>query len=166
MLARFPRRGHAGFTLLEVVVAMAILATVLVVLLENHSTSIRMSERARKLSIAANLARDLMTEVEMQGFPELGSETGDFEEKYPGQFPDFTWERNVNISIFADFIREVEVKVTYLEDGRPRSIELLNFIGARDVKEQERAEEEVPDEDAEPGAGSQALSDFAGEGDN
>ena len=55
-----------GFTLLEVMVAMAILATVLVVLLQNHGMSIRMSQRARDASVAANLARDLMTEAELE----------------------------------------------------------------------------------------------------
>ena len=37
------RHARRGFTLLEVMVAMAILATSFVVLLENHGSSVRLS---------------------------------------------------------------------------------------------------------------------------
>ena len=131
--------GRKGFTLLEVMCAMAILATVLVVLLENHGMSIRMSLRARQASIAANLARDLMTEIELEGFPEVGSENGNFTDRYPGLYPGYTWEREVNESVFADYIREVTVRVHYPVDGAMAGIELLNLIGAKDIEEQEMA---------------------------
>ncbi len=124
---------------MEVMVAMAILATVLVVLLENHGMSIRISLRARQASVAANLARDLMTEIELDGFPDVGSEAGDFNESYPGLYPGYTWEREVNESVFADYIREVTVRVHYPVDGNQRGIELLNLIGAKDIEEQELA---------------------------
>lgn len=138
------RRHHpgvekAGFTLLEVLVAMAILSMVLVILLQNHGMSIRLSDRARKSSVAANLARDLMTDVEIEGFPELGSEEGDFSELYPGLYPGFTWQRQVNESIFADYIREVTVTVTYYDGEEPRVFELLNIVTARNTDEQEFA---------------------------
>ncbi|MBZ0273490.1 prepilin-type N-terminal cleavage/methylation domain-containing protein [bacterium] len=132
-----PRAGRGGFTLLEVFVAMAILATSLVVLLQNHSMSIRMSERARQTSIAANLARDLLTEVEIEGFPAVGAESGDFSARYPGLYPNFTWEREVTESFFVDFIRDVVVRVTYLEDGVPRTVEMIEMIAAKTLEEQE-----------------------------
>ena len=131
--------GRKGFSLLEVMIAMAILATVLVVLLQNHGMSIRVSLRARQASIAANLARDLMTEIELEGFPTVGSETGNFMDRYPGLYPGYTWEREVNESVFADYIREVTVRVNYPVDRSTAGIELLNLIGAKDIEEQEMA---------------------------
>jgi general secretion pathway protein I len=130
------RNPRGGFTLLEVMVAMAILATVLVVLLENHSMSIRMSQRARQNSLASNLARDLLTEVEIEGFPEINTEAGDFSQKYPGLFTGFSWERSISESAFVDFIREVVVRVTYMEGDIPHTVELIEMIGAKTTDEQ------------------------------
>ncbi|MCZ7583495.1 MAG: hypothetical protein M5R36_09265 [Deltaproteobacteria bacterium] len=118
---------------------MAILATVLVVLLQNHSMSIRLSQRARLTSIAANLARDLVTEIEVQGFPEVGSDAGDFSDLFPGLYAGFTWEKEVNESIFADFIREVVVRVTYIENGVPQTVEIMTMMSAMDADEQQLA---------------------------
>ena len=42
------------------------------------------------------LARALMTEIEVAPFPDLGLETGDFEDRYPGEFPSLRWEREIS----------------------------------------------------------------------
>ncbi len=139
MIGVFRRRARAGFTLIEVLVSMAILSMVLVILLQNHGMSIRLSERARKSSIAANLARDLMTEVEIEGFPEIGVEEGDFTQTYPGLYPGFTWQREVNESVFLDYIREVTVRVSYMDGDIPRVFELIDIIAARTAEEQDEA---------------------------
>ncbi|MCC6158006.1 MAG: prepilin-type N-terminal cleavage/methylation domain-containing protein [Deltaproteobacteria bacterium] len=139
MIGRMHRRGRAGFTLIEVLVSMAILSMVLVVLLQNHGMSIRLSERARKSSIAANLARDLMTEVELEGFPEIGVEEGDFTQTYPGLYPGFVWQREVNESIFLDYIREVTVRVSYMDGDEPRVFELMDIIAAKTSEDQDLA---------------------------
>lgn len=137
------RHWSAGFTLLEVMVSMAILATVMVVLLENHGSSLRMSERSRQVSLAINLAKDLMTETEIQGWPELGNETGDFEETYPGLYPGFFWERVVDENVFWTYIREVTVRVFWRDGPKTHDVEIIQFISAMDVEQQALAEEET-----------------------
>lgn len=139
---RLRRRRIRGFTLLEVMVAMAILATTMVVLLENHGSSLRLSERSRNVSIAINLAKDLMTDLEIKGWPELGSEQGNFEETYPGLYPNFRWERVVEENAFWSYIRECTVRVFWVEGPSEQKVEILQFIAAMDAEEQQIAKDE------------------------
>jgi general secretion pathway protein I len=128
-----------GFTLLEVLVAMAILATAFVILLEAHGASIRISDNARRLTVASALARDVMTEFEMNGFPEIGHQEGDFEEWYPTMYPEYSWEIEVIESMFWGNVREIYAKVIWIENGEPREVEIANFVAAMNEEEQDFA---------------------------
>jgi general secretion pathway protein I len=81
---------NRGFTLLEVMVAMGILAISYVTLLETQSASIRLSTFGRQTTAAIFLAQYKMEETEEKllkdGFPETDQdEDGNFEEQgYPG----------------------------------------------------------------------------------
>lgn len=88
------RPRHAGFTLLEVMIALAILAGSLVVLLRMSSTDIRAAHQAKLMGIATGLARGKMYDIEeillKDGFQETT-------QKIDGDFGDegmkrFTWE--------------------------------------------------------------------------
>jgi type II secretion system protein I len=149
------RHGSRGFTLLEVMVAMAILATVFVVLLENHGSSLRLSERSRNVTVAINLAKDMMTDLELQGWPELGGDGGNFEEMYPGLYPTFRWEREVNENAFWTYIRECTVRVYWRDGPVEQKVEILQYLAALDQEQQQMAEEESGggDDDTAGGAG-------------
>ncbi|MDP8256878.1 MAG: prepilin-type N-terminal cleavage/methylation domain-containing protein [Candidatus Alcyoniella australis] len=115
------RRG--GFTLLEVMVAIAIMATVMVALLQNHAFSISLSESARNQTLAAQLARLKITDIELLGYPPLEDDEGDFGELFPG----FTWRVEVDESFFPD-VREVHLLILWQEGPSPRELDLLYFI--------------------------------------
>ena len=119
--------------------AIAILATAMVILLEAHAASVRISDSARRMTKASALARDLMTEFELQGFPAPGMENGDFEQWYPGMYPDYRWEIEIMESMFWQNVREVYVKVLWMEGGDPRQVEVANFIAAMNEEEQDIA---------------------------
>ncbi len=90
--------GERGFTLLEVVIALAILALYLGVLLEVQVTSLHAAGRSRDMSIASMLARSKMIDVEQKLFDE-GFTLGEIEEQ--GDFtdegrPDFKWKYKVS----------------------------------------------------------------------
>ncbi len=87
------RRLEHGFTLMEVTIAMLILAVTLTALLEAQTVSLRNATRTRGLTIASLLARSKMVDIEQHLFDEgftLGEETdeGDFEEE---GHPKFKW---------------------------------------------------------------------------
>jgi len=141
------RRRRRGFTLLEVMVAMAILATAMVVLLENHGSSVRLSQRSRQVSIAINLAKDLMTDIELEGFPEIGDTSGNFEEEFPGLYPDYRWEREIVENNFWDYVRECYVRVYWQDGGYEQKIELTEYITAMDEEQRGYAEETAGTDD-------------------
>ena len=92
--ARSPKpRRRAAFTLLEVMVAMAILAMALTGILSANARNVVLTERAKMTSIAVQLLRmrfvELEDEVAESGFPDFDEErAGTFEEA--GQ-PNMRW---------------------------------------------------------------------------
>ncbi len=102
-------RGAAGFTLLEVMVALAVVATAFTALLGLQVRNVRLVAREQAYTQALLLARSMITEVELAGYPEVGFAEGDFEDTHPGRYPGFRWQRTV-----TDFLldtREVTVRV-------------------------------------------------------
>ena len=61
---RVLRTKSAGFTLLEVVIALGILAMSLTVLLESQASSVNSASRSRDLTVASLLARSKMVDIE------------------------------------------------------------------------------------------------------
>ena len=116
-----------GFTLLEVMVAIAILGTALVSLLSLHHQSMQSVIRAQEMTRASMLAQAVMTEAELERFPDLGRSTGDFQSSFPGQFQDFRWERVVEASANFPDVREVKIFVRY-GPGQSRSFALVEFL--------------------------------------
>jgi general secretion pathway protein I len=89
-----PRRAARGFTLLEVMVAMAILALSLTAAFEVVGGAMQNHMRARKLELATLLARAKLAEVEAK-FEEDGFR--DFDQAEDGTFddeghPEIAWE--------------------------------------------------------------------------
>lgn len=105
------RRGSAGFTLLEVLVAVAVLGLALVSLLGLHVRNLALIERDQRMTDATLLARQIMTEAETEGFPDLGHQNGDFEAWYPERYPDLRWERDVTELPGVISLRQVRVRV-------------------------------------------------------
>jgi general secretion pathway protein I len=113
MTMRASGRAHgraSGFTLLEVLVAVAVLGLALVSLLGLHVRNIDLIDRDQRVTEATLLARGLMTEVETGPFPDLGATDGDFELDYPDRYPELRWEREV-LTTPVPNVREVRVRV-------------------------------------------------------
>ena len=77
-----PRRGEKGFTLLEVIVAMALFAAGIVAISRLFTGSLRLSGGARDASAAAIYARQRMEEALLVPNPVGGEERGPFGDKY------------------------------------------------------------------------------------
>lgn len=79
---------NAGFTLLEVMVAMAIISIVLTAVYKMHGQTLMMSETARFYTLAPMLAQSKMAEFDIKPTKDQDSDSGDFGYDYPG----YRWE--------------------------------------------------------------------------
>jgi general secretion pathway protein I len=119
-----------GFTLLEVLVAVAVLGFALVSLLGLHVRNIDLIARDERVTAATLLARALMTEVETGAFPDLGATDGDFERDYPDRYPDLRWEREV-LTTPVPNVREVRVRVFRGEEESGDDVTLTYYVRRR-----------------------------------
>ena len=105
------RRANKGFTLIETLVALAIVAIALVAALRATSANIdavqQLKLRTQAAWVAANQINQLLVE---QAFPDLGAQRG---QAHQGQL-DFIWSQEVTITPNYSF-RRVEIKVFLLD---------------------------------------------------
>ena len=99
-----PARGSGapasrGFTLLEVLIAIALLGLAIVPLLGTFSQSLRMAESSKRLTQATLIAREMMTLMELEPFPEL-----------------------------EETVREVRLQILWDEGTVERSYEVIDFV--------------------------------------
>jgi type II secretion system protein I len=114
MIARRTHRHPArGFTLLEVMVAIAILGMGLLTLLGLQHRSLQAIISAQSKTSASMLAQMVMTEAELERFPDLGVTRGNFNQKFPGKFPNFRWQRAVLASGSFPDLRQVTVVISF-----------------------------------------------------
>jgi general secretion pathway protein I len=97
MRRRIDSAGSRGFSLLEVMVALAILATTLVVLLQIITNNVRATNHAKMTTAATLLARAKMTDLEdsvlENGFStDNEADKGTFRDQ---NFPNFRWESSI-----------------------------------------------------------------------
>jgi general secretion pathway protein I len=95
-----------GFTLMEVMLAMAILAIALVSVYQSQSQSISMATESRFMTTAALLAQSKMAEVETGSIFDTSSKDGDFGTDYP----EYTWHLEVGDTQIPKF-KKIEITV-------------------------------------------------------
>jgi general secretion pathway protein I len=126
------RRAARGFTLLEVMVALVIVAIAFVGLLGHHVHNLAIVGHDQDLTRAALLARGLITQMELvEKFPDTGVSTGEFD-GYPG----FVWEREVTDTDLPS-VRRVALRISSANQG-PATFELLYFI--RDTRDPDQSQ--------------------------
>jgi len=119
------RRGDRGFTLIEVLVALSIVAYALIGLIGLVNRNVGIVSLDQDMTRATLLARKFVAEMEVvEKFPELGYSSGEFEE-YPG----FYWEREVE-ELFIPDVRQVTLRVIF-DERQPDAVQLLYYVRDR-----------------------------------
>jgi len=111
--------GTSGFTLLEVMVAMAIIAIALTAVLGSQSQSLSLASEVKFSTTAALLAQSKMAEIEAEKPGDLTSDSGDFED-----FPGYRWDVSVNPVTFdeaegvSDHLNQIDLTVSWEDNDQ------------------------------------------------
>lgn len=124
-----PLPRTTGFTLLEVMVALAVMSIVLVSVYRMHSQSLTMNTAARFYTEAPMMAQHKLAELEalsVSGFPE---DSGDFGEQFPG----YGWKASltdVNSEILGqttEDLKRIDITVYYNENQFSYNLRTYRF---------------------------------------
>jgi general secretion pathway protein I len=119
----------SGFTLLEVMVALAVMAIVLVSVYRMHSQSLTMNTAAQFYTQAPLLAQSKMAGLETLSEGGFSEDSGDFGEQFPG----YSWkvsEKDVASEILgtaAEDLKQIDVTVSYNDDQFSYSLRTYRF---------------------------------------
>lgn len=112
----------AGFTLLEVMIALVIVATALMALLSLGNRSIDVHDRLQKTTRATMLAQYKMAEFETSGLPEE-SDSQSFAEP----FEEYRWSFTVAETPLPSTV-EVKVIVAWGDEQNNEAVDLTSFL--------------------------------------
>ncbi len=151
---KIARASRAGFTLLEVMIAIAVLGIALLALLSLEHQDLQSVIRGQEISRAAMLAQALMTQAELERFPPLGTTSGNFDQMYSGRYPNFRWTRSVEPSSTFPDLRMVEIHVLYGPNlGRNYSVvEFMHNPAPQVATPQSQAPQNPALQGSQPGA--------------
>ena len=109
---------HAGFTLLETMVAVAIIAIVLVSIFQLHIRTISMNIDTKFYSVATLLAQKKISELEQLPLREVTDDSGDFGDDFPG----YTYRISIGnvetdlLGSIAEDIKKIDISIGFNND--------------------------------------------------
>jgi len=107
-----------GFTLLEVMVALSIIAIVLVSVYRMHAQTVSMNNEVRFYVTAPMLAQIKMAEIKSESLEDIGDDSGD----YGDEFPDYRWNividdvESTALGNIAKDLKKIDLLVSFNND--------------------------------------------------
>jgi prepilin-type N-terminal cleavage/methylation domain-containing protein len=116
------RRGGRGLTLIEVLVAVVLLAVGISACSACIGSAVRASGRAEEFTAVQLMAREKLTEIELRGGSE-GVDQGDFGPERPG----YGW-RTTTTRTDVQGLHRVQLTLIWGDPQRPRTAECTTYI--------------------------------------
>lgn len=138
MTRHFPLNNSSGFTLLEVMISIAILALALPILLGLRNWDLDLQSRAADITAATMLAQEKLIEAELNSVFPLGETTGDFRNPPPGyqalgdianRADKYRWKRIVT-STPLNAVREVKIQILWQQGSTDEVLEANTYVFA------------------------------------
>jgi prepilin-type N-terminal cleavage/methylation domain-containing protein len=132
-LSRRGLRGRGGFTFIELLATMTLLAIALPSIMDGVSLALAMAGSARNQAQAASLCQSKLQELLATGQWQQ-DQSGDFGEDYPG----FTWTHNHSDWTGAAgdtsgvSLQQLDVSVLWTQRGTKRSVVLSTLVVPRE----------------------------------
>jgi len=123
-----------AFTLIEVLVALAIIALLMPVILYSLSLESRLAASARNRTQASSLATQKLNQI-VADFPTdgLAQNSGDFTDQDP-QYARFHWTAalsdypSATVDGVNTFLQQLDLTVTWKESGQDRTLQLSTLL--------------------------------------
>jgi len=112
------RQPDFGFTLLEIMVAISIIAIVLIAVFKMHSQTINLNLATRFYSTAPLLAQNKIAELETTSLNDQIAESGNFGD----DFPNYSWSVSMDnieseiLGAVSESLKKIEVTIFYNND--------------------------------------------------
>jgi general secretion pathway protein I len=113
-----------GFTLLEVMVALAIIAFAVVTYVHSQNTGMALLNESTNVTVATLLAQGRMVVLEGSNIPGALEREGAFDEP---EYTAFRWKERV-VSTPLPNILEAHVEVSWDDNRGRRSVELISLV--------------------------------------
>ena len=133
----FVTKAERGIIVLEMMVALLIIAMMLTVLLGLRNRDIELVSYARAITTATLLAHAKLVEANtVQDVPSIGEQGGDFSIAPPGitalqdgtdHLSAFRWTRRVLPTSF-DSLREIRVRISWFRGTGEETVEMSSYV--------------------------------------
>lgn len=133
-------RNTQAFTLIETVVALAVVSIALLGLLQLNLVSIRVADKAQATARAVFLAQEKMAETLEAGFPQVGTRSGVVDSD-GGRF---AWRTEVtdasgsqlrSLGVRLNRLRKLSVEVACGDSPDNRQVRLTTYIAEKNIRE-------------------------------
>lgn len=122
-----------GFTLVEVLCALVILTSAIILIAQGFSTGIRGTELAQRTTIAEMLAEDIIGRLEAGEIAVNKDSEGDF----APDFERYSWS-TTSTTAGLPGLYQIMLRITWTDRGEPR-----DFLVARLINEREQTSREI-----------------------
>jgi len=144
--------SYRGFTLIEVLVAMAILSLGMIAVFSGMSQSLNVTTRLRDKTLASWVALDRITELQVTGeYPDAGNRSDQIEMAH------IEWAYEMKISKIPQIeMRRIDITVSFVDSPDDILATVIGFIGPR--------KSSTADAQSEQNTGSRNSDSTSGEG--
>ena len=120
------RRSH-GFTLLEILVAMSIISIALIAVFRLYAQTISMNHQLAFNTQAPFLAQQKINQLMTMPAEEMGDETGDFGDDFPGYSWVVTIEDMALDSLESQILKQINIQVSMPDSGQTYNLRSYRF---------------------------------------
>jgi general secretion pathway protein I len=119
-----------GFTLLEIMVSISIIAIVLVTVYRMHTQTISMSTSVKFYTTAPLLAHGKIAELEINPLNELTDDSGNFGEEFAG----YRWNVSIEdveskfLGVTGEDLKKIDVTISFNNDELTYNLRKYRFV--------------------------------------
>ena len=116
--------GPDGFTLLEIVVSMGLIAIALTAVFRLQASNLDIQAEARFVTVATQLAQERISRIRAMKTLAEGTMTGDFGESFPG----FSFQEEITEVLNKENLFQVKVSIMLERSGTVSELTTVSFL--------------------------------------